>query len=283
MAELGRGAESVIYVVQDPRTKNIWAMKHVVRETEKDDRFIEQTEMEYEIGSKLNHPGIRAMERLVKRRTGILGPVGEIYLLMELVDGISLDRQPPRTFDHAADIFEQVAKAMAYMHAKGFVHADMKPNNIVVDDASIAKVIDLGQSCPVNTVKKRIQGTPDYIAPEQVHRRPITGKTDVYNLGATVYWCLTRSHVPTALAKGDSLVGSLDDDLLPKPKRPSEINTRVPDMLDKLVMDCVEVEPAKRPEMADVADRLNLIRAKLIAERELRKSGGFTKISDDAA
>jgi len=283
MAELGRGAESVIYVVQDPRTKNIWALKHVVRETEKDDRFIEQTEMEYEIGSKLNHPGIRGMERMIKRRVSLLGPIGEIWLVMELVDGISLDRQPPRTFDQAADVFEQVAKAMAYMHGKGFVHADMKPNNIVVDDACVAKVIDLGQSCAVNTVKKRIQGTPDYIAPEQVHRRPITGKTDVYNLGATMYWCLTRQYVPTALAKGDSLMGSLDDDLLPKPKRPCEVNSRVPEMLDKLVMDCVEVEPAKRPEMAEVADRLNLLRAKLIAERELRRSGGFSRIADDAA
>ena len=88
------------------------------------------------------------------------------------------------------------------------------------------KVIDLGQSCPIGTVKPRIQGTPDYIAPEQVHRRPITPLTDVYNFGATMYWVLTRQHVPTALAKGDSLMGSLDDNLIAKPARTIEQDRR---------------------------------------------------------
>lgn len=280
MAELGKGAASVIYLVQDPKTKHIWAMKHVARESEKDARFLEQTEQEYEIASKLDHPVIRKVERMVKKKTGLLGGVGELYLLMELVDGTSVDRNPPKTFEQAADIFEQVARGMAYMHAKGFVHADMKPNNIIVDAHGKAKIIDLGQSCPTNTVKKRIQGTPDYIAPEQVHRRPITEKTDVYNLGATMYWALTRHFVPTALAKGDSLVGSLDDELMEKPKSTIEINARVPPLFDTLIMQCVEVEPAKRPDtMTEVAERLNLIRGKLVAEAELRKSGSFRRVA----
>ena len=138
----------------------------------------------------------------------------------------------------------------------------MKPNNVVVSAGGVVKVIDLGQSCAVNTVKKRIQGTPDYIAPEQVHRRPITHKTDIYNLGATMYWSLTKHFVPTALAKGDSLVGSLDDTMIKPPKRPIEINRRVPELFDKLIMDCVQIEPAARPDcMGDVAERLNLIAA----------------------
>jgi eukaryotic-like serine/threonine-protein kinase len=278
-AELGRGAESIIYVVQDPSSKEIWALKHVIKETEKDERFLEQTEAEYDIGSRMKHTTIRGMHRLIKKRVSMFGAVNEMFLLMELVDGVSLEKQPPTTLEGASGIFEQVAKALAYMHERGYVHADMKPNNIVVDGDGQAKVIDLGQSCAVNTVKKRIQGTPDYIAPEQVHRRPITGKTDVYNLGATMYWCLTRQYVPTALAKSDSLVGSVDDSLMPKPKRPMEINNRVPEIFDKLIMDCVEVEPALRPEMAEVSDRLNLIRGKLLAESELRKSGGYRRIS----
>jgi serine/threonine protein kinase len=282
MAELGRGAESIIYVVEDLKSKQVWALKHVVKESEKDERFLEQTEAEYDIGSKLKHPAIRGMHRLVKKRPGLLSPVNEMYLLMELVDGRSLEKESPRTFESAAHVFEDVAKGLAYMHNKGFVHADMKPNNVVVSADGVVKVIDLGQSCAINTVKKRIQGTPDYIAPEQVHRRPITGKTDVYNLGATMYWSLTKQHVPTALAKGDSLVGSLDDTLLPKPKRPIEINSRVPEQFDDLIMRCVEVEPALRPDMDQVADRLNLIRAKLLAEAELRKSGTFRNVAADA-
>lgn len=282
LSELGRGAASIIYLVQDPKTKQIWALKIVGKEDAKDDRFLKQTELEFDIASKLAHPNIRRIERLIKRKDGLLS-VSEIVLVMELIDGEPLDKAPPRTFEQAAHVFEQVARAMAYMHAKGFVHADMKPNNVIVTASGDAKIIDLGQSCPTNTVKKRIQGTPDYIAPEQVHRRPITEKTDIYNLGATIYWALTRRFVPTALAKPDSLLGSLDDELMEKPKPPSAWNARVPEMFDKLIMECVEIEPARRPDnMISVAERLNLIRGKLLAEAELRKSGSFRRVTSDA-
>jgi serine/threonine-protein kinase len=154
----------------------------------------------------------------------------------------------------------QVAEAMHYMHAQGFVHADMKPNNIVVTADGHAKIIDLGQSCPMNTIKERIQGTPDYIAPEQVHRRPITAKTDVYNLGATMYFVFTGKKVPTALATGDSLVSRLDDNLMERPKPARDLNKKIDQRLNDLIMQCVEIDPDKRPsDMKAVADRLNLI------------------------
>jgi len=161
------------------------------------------------------------------------------------------------------------------MHACGYIHADMKPNNVVVTSDGTAKIIDLGQSCSDGTVKERIQGTPDYIAPEQVHRRPITPKTDIYNLGATMYWVLTRKHIPTALAKGDSLVGSLDDHLMPKPTPAMELNKRIPPKLNELIMQCVEIDPADRPvSMEYVADRLNLIEGILRAR-------GRERLQDD--
>jgi serine/threonine-protein kinase len=282
LSELGRGAASIIYLAQDPRTKQIWALKHVTKETPKDQRFLDQAEREYQVASRLDHPQVRKVERLIKKKQSLL-TVSDLWLVMEVVDGASLEREPPRTFEQAAAIFEQVARGIAYMHSQGFAHADMKPNNIIVNDEGNAKIIDLGQSCKLGTVKERIQGTPDYIAPEQVHRRPITEKTDVYNLGATMYWTLTRHFVPTALARGDSLVGSLDDHLIEKPKRPIELNPRIPELFDRLVMDCVEVDPAARPaSMADVAERLNLIRGKLLAEQSLRRSGMHARLDEDS-
>lgn len=267
LSELGRGAASIIYVVQDVKTKQVWALKHVERGDAKDSRFLDQAEGEYKIASELNHPTIRQITKMFKK--GSLLQTKELYLVMELVDGVSLDKAPPKNFEQAVDIFRQVADGMHHMHKKGFVHADMKPNNIVVADGGQAKIIDLGQGCKIGTVKPRIQGTPDYIAPEQVHRRPITPKTDVYNLGATMYWVFTRQHIPTALAKGDSLVNSLDDSFIQRPKPVSELNPRVHPKLNDLIMSCVEVDADKRPEsMALVSDRLSLIYGILRAKAE---------------
>jgi len=259
LSELGRGAASIIYLAQDQRTKQVRALKHVVKENPKDQRFLDQAESEYQIASRLKHRGIRRIERLFKKKSGFLS-VKELFLVMELVDGASMERSPPSSHLEAVDIFHQVAEALVYMHERGFVHADMKPNNVIVSDKGIAKIIDLGQSCKTGSVKPRIQGTPDYIAPEQVHRRPITSRTDVYNLGATMYWVLTGTHIPTALPKDNSLLGSLDDNLIEKPKPVLELNPGVHPRLNDLVMECVEVDPDKRPaSMHEVEDRLNLI------------------------
>ena len=269
LQELGRGAASVIYVVQDPKTKQVWALKHVEKIDPKDVRFLDQADMEYAIARDLDHPGVRKIERVIKKKQ-MLVTTTELFVVMELVDGVSLDISPPRTFELAVSIFQQVAEAMHYMHTKGYVHADMKPNNIVVSSDGIAKVIDLGQSCKIGTVKERIQGTPDYIAPEQVHCRPITAKTDIYNLGATMYYLLTRTKVPTALADGNSLVSRLDDNLIERPKPVNEINPRVNGRLSELVMQCVEINPEDRPsDMKAVADKLNLILGVLRAKSQV--------------
>lgn len=258
LAEVGRGAASIIYLVQDPKSKQIWALKHVEKTEPKDQRFLDQAEMEYKIANKFDHPSIRKIDRIIKKKTNLVS-TKELYLVMEFVDGISEEKQPPRTFEKAVDIFYQVAQALAHMHDRGYVHADMKPNNIMVT-SGVAKIIDLGQSCEIGTVKERIQGTPDYIAPEQVHRRAITPKTDIYNLGATMYWTLTRRAIPTALASQDSLVGSREDHMIEKAIPAIELNPRIHPKLNELIMQCIEVDPEKRPEsMHVVADRLNLI------------------------
>ncbi|MFI4883407.1 MAG: serine/threonine-protein kinase [Phycisphaerales bacterium JB064] len=267
MDELGRGAASIIYLAQDEKTKQIYALKHVKRETAKDQRFLEQAEYEYKVSTKLDHPNIRKIRRMMKRKH--LLTVKDLFLVMELVDGLSMEQSPPKTFDAALSVFHQVASALAHMHERGFVHADMKPNNVVVSPDGVVKIIDLGQSCATGTVKPRIQGTPDYIAPEQVHRRAITPKTDIYNLGATMYAVLTGKRVPTALADENSLLGSLDDSMIEKPTPAIELNARIHPKLNELIMACVEVDPAKRPDsMSYVADRLNLVHGIVRAEAE---------------
>ncbi len=263
MSEIGRGAASVIYLVQEARNKQIWALKHVVKNDPKDQRFLDQAENEYKIASSLNHESIRKIPRIIKK--GSLLKTNELYLVMELVDGVSLHEEQPGDMATLVDVFRQTASALGQMHDRGFVHADMKPHNVIVGADLVghhtAKLIDLGQSCKIGTIKKRIQGTPDYIAPEQVHRRQITPRTDIYNFGATMYWVLTGRNIPTAMGtKSDSLLGSLDDALIEKATPVREINPLIPDRLSDLIMRCVEVEVEARPESMDVvADKLDMV------------------------
>jgi serine/threonine-protein kinase len=272
IAELGRGAASVVYLVQDPKSKQIYALKQVQKNSPKDQRFLDQAEGEYQIASKVKHPVVRRMHDIIKTRAML--QVKELFLVMEYVDGVAIDKHPPKSIESTLAIFSQVARGLAAMHRAGFVHADMKPQNVVICDSGAIKIIDLGQACAIGAVKERIQGTPDYIAPEQVHRRELTERTDVYNLGATLYWALTSRNIPTAIAKGDSLVGSLDDNLIEKPTPIREIAPQVPEQLADLIMQCVEVNPANRPQsMEQVADKLEFMLTRLRAEKQRLKGG----------
>lgn len=268
LADLGTGAASRLYLVQDLRTKHVWALKHVVKRTEKDQRFLDQAEIEYNVGTQLQHPNIRLIEKLVKNRKVIR--VSEVFLLLEFVDGISLDKHPPETLSRTVAVMIQVAEGLLHMHHLGFVHADMKPNNVIVTDDGLAKIIDLGQSCRNGTVKQRIQGTVDYIAPEQVHRRAITPSTDVYNLGATIYWCLTGQNIPTAMSDRTGLGFAKDTSQLELPAAPSELNPQVSPELSALVLECVRAEPSERPTMEAVRNRLQIVQVRMENE-----SSGF--------
>ncbi len=262
LARIGRGAASDLYAVQDPKSKQVWALKHVIKKSAKDQRFIEQVEQEYQVGSKLGHENIRAVHRLVRHRRRFR--VSSVTLVMELVDATTLDQRLPSSQARAVEIFLQVARGLAHIHARGFVHADVKPSNIMVTEDGRVKVIDLGQGCPSGTVKKRIQGTPGYMAPEQAHRQAITPQTDLYNLGATMYWVLLGEVIPTALPpknQANSLyMGALDPAQVKLPVPPHEKDPSILRLLSELVLECVQLHPDDRPRsMAAVAESLQLV------------------------
>ena len=263
LAKLGEGAASMLYAVQNPKDKQVSALKYVVKKNEKSQRFIDQVVQEYTIGSKLDHESIRKIRKLIKHRKML--KVTAVSMIMELVDATTLDQQLPKNHSQAVDVFVQVARGLAHMHGRGFVHADMKPNNVLIDDDNHVKIIDLGQACSIGTIKKRIQGTPGYMAPEQAHRGEITPKTDIYNLGAMMYWTLVGDVIPTAMPPKnttDSLVGgAIDADKVELPIPPHERNPRIHSLLSKQIMDCVQPNPNNRPEsMTVVVNRLELIR-----------------------
>jgi len=124
--------------------------------------------------------------------------------------------------------------------------------------SGVTKVIDLGQACATGTKKERIQGTPDYIAPEQVKLDPVTARTDVFNFGASLYWCLCGEKLPTLFTCGKGENSFLVDDRI---RTPRDVKPSLPENLSNLVMDCVKIKTEKRPaDMSEVARRLEVMK-----------------------
>jgi serine/threonine-protein kinase len=199
LGRIGTGARSTIYLASDEENDMKVALKRVIYERPEDARVFEQVETEYKVARSVDHPYVRKCYELRKVRS--MFRVKEMLLSMEYFDGKSLEDGPTLSLGDVLLIFRMVATGLNAMHQQGFVHCDIKPNNILIGKSGAIRIIDLGQSCKIGTIKTRIQGTPDYIAPEQVKRRPLSPKTDLFNLGATMYWALTGKHAPTLIPK----------------------------------------------------------------------------------
>ena len=242
ISKLGEGAASQIYAVQDPKTAQVYALKHVVRKTEKDNRFIQQVMVEFEVAKACDHPVLRKVVDL-KQVKKFWGPITEVALIMELVDGQTLDTRGVNGLRETLDIFIKVAEGLWDMAKHGYVHCDTKPGNIMVSASGKVHLIDYGQACKAGTIKERVQGTPAFIAPEQARCKPLTEQTDVYNLGATLYWALTGKRVPTLLTVDKSERRIVKEQNYPSP---GELNPDVPPTLSDMVMACLKLRPYDR-------------------------------------
>lgn len=252
---IGEGAGSLIYVVSHPQTRQLYALKRILKRQDKDARFFEQAENEFEVGKTLAHPNLRRTIEYKHNGTMFRSPT-EAALVMEMFDGSPVNCHSRDTLATLAQ-FMQVARGLGGMHAAGYIHCDLKPGNILVSQDGIVKVIDYGQACKVGSIKERIQGTADFISPEQVKREPVTVRTDVFNFGATLYNALTGQAIPTLYTVKRSENSFLMDDRIPTPR---DLNSEIPEPLSNLVMECVRTNPAKRPaDMTELGRRLDIV------------------------
>ena len=260
---IGTGARSTIYLATDDLNGRKVALKRVILERPQDSRVFEQTETEYKVANRIDHPCIRKCYKLKKIRG--MFKVRELLLSMEYFKGKTLESSPTLSLGDVLLVFRMVAGGLNAMHQQGYVHCDIKPNNILLSRSGSIKIIDLGQSCKIGTIKPRIQGTPDYIAPEQVLRRPLGPKTDIFNLGATMYWALTGKNVPTLIPQKKPGLSLVVKQTCPPPH---ELKERIPVGVSKLVMDCVKDDPAQRPRnMMTVVSRLDLMIHSIFADK----------------
>jgi serine/threonine-protein kinase len=246
---IGVGAASTLYAVSKPGDGQLYVLKHVVIDAEHDERFIDQLKTEYEVGRKFKHPVLRRSIQMIDHRTLLTRRLTEAALLLELFDGEPIRMERFESFPSILRALTDVARALDALHGLGYVHCDLKPENILIGNhGEGVKVIDFGQTCVIGTVKRRIQGSAHYMAPEQVKCQPMMPRVDVFNFGATAYRVFTGRNIETEFTR-PGFAGHAEHS-----PAPIEVEPRVPVALSKLIMQCLQPQPFQRPSMREVAD-----------------------------
>ncbi|AMV37609.1 serine/threonine protein kinase [Planctomyces sp. SH-PL62] len=233
---LGAGAGSTILQIADKNGGKRYALKVVRKQEPEDEIYIDQAKTEYEAAQKLNHPAIAKVYDLKLKKSWF--KVVGVELLLEYVDGKTLDEIEAPELSQLILMFSQVASALAHMHRRGVYHGDLKPSNIMLTKAGQVKLIDFGTAWVRGQEKNRVQGTPQYIAPEQASERIVNERTDVYNLGATMYRMFTGRYAQPDIPKPGA------ERKLPAVNK---INPRILSKLNNLILACLDLNPAKRP------------------------------------
>lgn len=197
-ALVGWGGMGVVYRAEDPRLGRRVALKVLPAESAEDERFRARFLEESRLAASIEHPHI-----IPVHEAGEAG--GVLYIAMRYVEGTDLgtllDREGKLTPARALGIAIQIASALDAAHARGLVHRDVKPSNILVAPGAQAGeehayLCDFGVSKRASAMGGLTQtgqflGTADYVAPEQIEGRPTDGRADVYALGAVVFKSLT--------------------------------------------------------------------------------------------
>ena len=153
------------YVVSDPATGQIYSLKHVLVRKEKDRRFIDQLETEYEIGRRVNHIGLRRTVHLKYERT-LLRQVTSAGLVMEFFDGVPLDRHIVANVPDMVDCLLQTSRA-ARPALLRVCSLRSEADRIFSSTPAPVKVIDLGQACPIGTKKHASKAPPTTSPPSR--------------------------------------------------------------------------------------------------------------------
>lgn len=248
-SEIGRGGMAIVYRAQDTRLKRAVAIKllppDLAFRADIRSRFLREAEMD----ARLSHPNIVPIYSVDERD-------GLVYFVMALVKGESVGDRLRRTgalpVADARRILREVADALAYAHARGVVHRDVKPDNVLLDaESGRALVTDFGIARAASeddggsrlTATGAALGTPAYMSPEQcAGDTEVDGRSDLYSLGAVAYQMLAG--VPPFSGGNTPSIMMKQVMETPVPLRQRRVD--VPDDLERIVMRLLEKNPGNR-------------------------------------
>lgn len=242
-ARIAAGGMATVYRAVDTRLDRVLALKVMHPQLAEDGAFVDRFIREAKSVARLAHPNVVAVFD-----QGTDGPY--VYLAMEYVSGCTLrdvlrerGALQPRA---ALDIFEPVLAALGAAHRAGFVHRDMKPENVLIGDDGRVKVADFGLVRSVDAVTSTtgsVLGTVSYLAPEQIENGVTDTRVDVYACGVVLYEMLTGSKPHTGATPAQVLYLHLHEDVPP----PSASVPGLPVGLDELVAQAAARNPELRP------------------------------------
>ncbi len=246
LAELGRGAMGIVYKARDPHLDRIVAIKTLRVDLglppEHQEDFKKRFYREAMAAGRLSHPAIVAIHDVLEiDRTP--------YIVMEYVEGQTLAHliavEGPLELQRAVGLVLQVCGALEYAHARGVVHRDIKPGNILVAGGREAKVSDFGIariSGNKMTQTGTMLGSPSYMSPEQVKGVGVDGRSDLFSLGVVLYEALTGVDPFSGESPSTVLYKIVHEEPVSLPER----NRAVPPVLDAVVRRVLAKDPERR-------------------------------------
>jgi serine/threonine protein kinase/Tol biopolymer transport system component len=255
LSMLGAGGMGEVYLAQDSRLGRKIALKLLPRQFTYDKDRLRRFEREAQAASALNHPNILTIHEI--------GQAGDTtFIASEFVDGQTLRQRIIRSrleLPETLDIAIQVTSALAAAHESHIVHRDIKPENIMLRRDGYVKVLDFGlaklmEANPASstgtvsllTESGMLVGTLQYMSPEQARGQEVDARTDIFSLGAVLYEMTTG----TMPFKGSTVAAVSDAILNQTPAPPHQLNSDVPEELERIIVKALEKDREVRYQTA---------------------------------
>ena len=244
IALLGKGGMGEVYRADDLTLGQAVAMKFLPEEATSHEGMLERFKNEVRIARRVSHPNVC--------RVYDVGDVdGATFFTMEYVDGEDLASLLRRIGhlpqDKAVEIARQICAGLGAAHTKGVLHRDLKPANIMLDGRGQVVITDFGLAGVADDIRgpEVRSGTPAYMAPEQIEGREVTMLSDIYALGLVLYEIFTGKR-----AFAEKSLGVLQNHTDRTPSRPSSVVRDIDPIVEKVILRCLEEDPASRPPTA---------------------------------
>lgn len=260
---IGDGGMAEVYRAHDKMLDRFVAIKILHPQFTSDESFVTRFRREAQGAAKLSHPNIVSIYDVGSCE-------GKHYIVMEYIKGGTLkdkiNREGPLPLDVTLKIVQEIAGALENAHANHLVHCDIKPHNILINEAGHVKVADFGiaraTSSSTITYTGSIVGSVHYFSPEQAKGHTISPKSDIYSLGVVMYEMLTGK-VPFT---GETAVSIAIKHLQEAPIAPHELRPDIPPLVEAIVLKAMDKNPDNRFSSTELIKEIDQAKRKPFAK-----------------